>query len=106
RPTGPTTNTLEKKSKAKTALFRSVEEASVISAPDVDTIYEVPLVFHAEGLDERIVEKLNVFTGSPNLGKWRRIVSAIKNPKETVEIAMVGKYVDLTDSYKSLKIGR
>jgi len=93
---------LEKKVKAKIALFCNVEEASVISAPDVETIYEVPLVFHAEGLDERIVEKLNVFTGSPNLGKWRRIVSAIKNPKETVEIAMVGKYVDLTDSYKSL----
>jgi CTP synthase len=74
----------------------------VISAPDVETIYEVPLVFHAEGLDERIVEKLNIFTGSPNLAKWRRIVSTIKNPKDTVEIAMVGKYVDLTDSYKSL----
>ena len=93
---------LEKKVKAKIALFCNVEEASVISAPDVETIYEVPLVFHAEGLDERIVEKLNVFTGSPNLGKWRRIVSAVKNPKETVEVAMVGKYVDLTDSYKSL----
>jgi len=93
---------LEKKVKAKIALFCNVEEASVISAPDVETIYEVPLVFHAEGLDERIVEKLNVFTGSPNLGKWRRIVSAIKNSRETVEIAMVGKYVDLTDSYKSL----
>src|SRR5215471_4184038 len=93
---------LEKKVKAKIALFCNVDEGSVISAPDVDTIYEVPLVFHAEGLDERIVDKLNIFTGSPNLGKWRRIVSTIKNPKETVEIAMVGKYVDLTDSYKSL----
>src|SRR5438046_2595819 len=93
---------LEKKVKAKIALFCNVEEASVISAPDVETIYEVPLVFHAEGLDERIVEKLNIFTGSPNLTRWRRMVSAIKNPKETVEIAMVGKYVDLTDSYKSL----
>src|SRR5207253_4856591 len=82
--------------------FCNVDEGSVISAPDVETIYEVPLVFHAEALDERIVEKLNIFTGSPNLGKWRRIVSAVKNPKETVEIAMVGKYVDLTDSYKSL----
>ncbi len=93
---------LEKKVKAKIALFCNVDEGSVISAPDVETIYEVPLVFHAEDLDERIVEKLNIFTGSPNLGKWRRIVSTIKNPKETVEIAMVGKYVDLTDSYKSL----
>jgi CTP synthase len=93
---------LEKKVKGKIALFCNVDEGSVISAPDVETIYEVPLVFHAEGLDERIVEKLNIFTGSPNLTRWRRIVSTIKNPKETVEIAMVGKYVDLTDSYKSL----
>jgi CTP synthase len=93
---------LEKKVKAKIALFCNVDEASVISAPDVGTIYEVPLVFHGEGLDERIVEKLNIFTGTPNLTRWRRIVSAIKNPKDTVRIAMVGKYVDLTDSYKSL----
>ena len=96
------THPLEKKVKAKIALFCNVEEAAVISAPDAETIYQVPLLFHAEGLDERIVEKLNVFTGSPNLTRWRRIVSAIKNSKETVEIAMVGKYVDVTDSYKSL----
>jgi CTP synthase len=93
---------LERKVKAKIALFCNVEESSVISAPDVETIYEVPLFFHAEGLDERVVEKLNIFTGSPNLSRWRRIVSAVKNPKETVNVAMVGKYVDLTDSYKSL----
>jgi CTP synthase len=96
------THALEKKVKAKIALFCNVDEGSVISAADVETIYEVPLHLHAEGLDERIVEKLNIFTGSPNLARWRRTVSAIKNPKETVEIAMVGKYVDLTDSYKSL----
>jgi CTP synthase len=93
---------LEKKVKAKIALFCNVEESRVISAPDVGHIYEVPLVFHSEGLDERIVERLNTFTGSPNLTRWRRIVSTLKNPKETVQIAMVGKYVDLTDSYKSL----
>jgi CTP synthase len=96
------THPLEKKVKQKIALFCNVDEGSVISAPDAETIYEVPLHFHAEGLDERIVEKLNVFTGTPNLGRWRRVVAAIKNPKDTVEIAMVGKYVDLTDSYKSL----
>jgi len=96
------THPLEKKVKAKIALFCNVEEANVISAPDAETIYQVPLLFHAEGLDERIVEKLNVFTGSPNLTRWRRIVSTIKNAKDTVEIAMVGKYVDLTDAYKSL----
>jgi CTP synthase len=96
------TQPLEKKVKQKIALFCNVDEGSVVSAPDAETIYEVPLHFHAEGLDERIVEKLNVFTGTPNLGRWRRVVAAIKNPKDTVEIAMVGKYVDLTDSYKSL----
>ena len=96
------TEPLEKKVKAKIALFCNVEESRVISAPDVSHIYEVPLVFHAEGLDERIVERLNTFTGSPNLSRWRRIVSILKNPKDTVRIAMVGKYVELTDSYKSL----
>jgi CTP synthase len=93
---------LEKKVKQKIALFCNVDESRVISAPDVSTIYEVPLAFHGEDLDERIVERLNTFTGSPNLTRWRRIVSAIKNPKGTVRIATVGKYVDLTDSYKSL----
>jgi len=93
---------LEKNVKAKIALFCNVDEASVVSAPDAETIYEVPLFFHSEGLDERIVEKLNIFTGSPNLSRWKRVVSTLKNPKETVEIAVVGKYVGLTDSYKSL----
>jgi CTP synthase len=93
---------LDKKVKSKIALFCNVDENRVISAPDVSTIYEVPLVFHQDGLDERIVERLNTFTGSPNLTRWRRIVSAVKNPKETVNVAMVGKYVELTDSYKSL----
>jgi CTP synthase len=93
---------LERKVKQKIALFCNVEESRVISAPDVPHIYEVPLVFHGEGLDERIVERLNTFTGSPNLLRWRRITSALRNPKETVRIAMVGKYVELTDSYKSL----
>jgi CTP synthase len=93
---------LEQKVKAKIALFCNVEENRVISAPDVEHIYEVPLVFHEEGLDERITERLNTFTASPKLGKWRRIVNTIKKPRDTVRIAMVGKYVELTDSYKSL----
>jgi CTP synthase len=93
---------LEQKVKAKIALFCNVDESRVISAPDVQHIYEVPLVFHAEGLDERIVERLNTFTGTPNLSRWRRIVSVIKKPRDTVRIAMVGKYVELGDSYKSL----
>ncbi|MCW5889811.1 MAG: CTP synthase [bacterium] len=96
------THPLEKKVKQKIALFCNVDDNRVISAPDVANIYEVPLTLHSEGLDERIVERLNCFTGTPNLSKWRRIATAWKNPKDTVKIAMVGKYVELTDSYKSL----
>jgi CTP synthase len=93
---------LDRKIKAKIAHFCNVDESSVITAKDVDCIYEVPLVFHDEGLDDRIVEKLNMWTGAPNLAKWAKVVQTIKHPRDTVRIAMVGKYVDLTDSYKSL----
>ncbi len=93
---------LDKKIKAKIAHFCNVEEDSVITAKDVDCIYEVPLIFHEEGLDERIVKKLNIWTGAPHLEKWERFVATFKNPRERVKIAMVGKYVGLTDSYKSL----
>jgi len=93
---------LEKKARAKIAHFCNVEENCVIAAPDVETIYEVPLRFSAEELDQRVVEKLNIWTGAPNLAKWRRIVRIAQNPKVTVNIAVVGKYVNVVDSYKSL----
>src|SRR5512143_876060 len=93
---------LEAKIKAKIAHFCNVDERAVITAKDVDCIYEVPLVFHEEGLDERIVDKLNIWTGGPNLTKWAKVVQTIKHPRDSVRIAMVGKYVDLADSYKSL----
>ncbi len=93
---------LERKIKAKIAHFCNVDENSVITAKDVDCIYEVPLIFHEEGLDERIVEKLNIWTGAPNLGKWTKVVNTVKHPRDHVRIAMVGKYVELVDSYKSL----
>jgi CTP synthase len=93
---------LEQKVKAKIAHFCNVDEGAVITAKDVECIYEVPLVFHQEGLDERVVEKLNMWTGTPNLGKWEKISQTFKSPHGRVRIAMVGKYVDLTDSYKSL----
>ncbi len=93
---------LDPKVKAKIAHFCNVDENAVITAKDVECIYEVPLVFHQEGLDERIVEKLNMWTGGPNLSKWERIVHLYKNPREHVRIAMIGKYVNLVDSYKSL----
>jgi len=93
---------LERTAREKISHLCNVDEASVIAAKDVECIYEVPLVLHEQGLDERIIEKLNTFTGSPNLSRWRRIVKAAKGAKATVRIAMVGKYVDLVDSYKSL----
>jgi CTP synthase len=93
---------LEKSVKAKIAHFCNVEEKCVIAAPDVATIYEVPIRFHDEGFDQRVVEKLNIWTGAPNLTKWRRIVKAAQNPKTTVNVAVVGKYVEVVDSYKSL----
>jgi CTP synthase len=93
---------LEPKVKAKIAHFCNVDENAVITAKDVECVYEVPLVFHQEGLDERIVEKLNMWTGAPNLSKWEKVVQTFRNPRDRVRIAMVGKYVDLIDSYKSL----
>ncbi|MBW1659448.1 MAG: CTP synthase [Deltaproteobacteria bacterium] len=93
---------LPKEVKAKIALFCNVEESAVITAKDVDTIYEVPVVFHKEGLDEIIVDKLNIWTKAPDLSDWEEIVKKVKTPKESVTIAIVGKYVDLTESYKSL----
>ena len=93
---------LDKKLKAKIAHFCNVEENAVITAKDVEWIYEVPLIFHQEGLDEKIVEKLHIWTGAPNLRKWQRTVQILKNPKESVRIAVVGKYMGLKESYKSL----
>ncbi|HXN84776.1 MAG TPA: CTP synthase, partial [Candidatus Binataceae bacterium] len=93
---------LEQKVKAKIAHFCNVEEDCVIAAPDVDSIYEVPIRLHEEGLDQRVCEKLNIWTGQPNLSKWRRIVKTAQNPKITVNVAVVGKYVNTVDSYKSV----
>ena len=88
--------------KKKISLFCNVDVEDVITAKDVDCIYEIPLVFHQEGLDERIVEKLNIWTREPDLSPWHEVVRKFYNPKDTVKIAIVGKYVDLKDSYKSL----
>ncbi len=88
--------------KTKIALFCNVSKDAVITAKDVDCIYEVPLVFNKEGLDQKILELLNVWTGSPRLDPWRKLNEKIKNPSHSVKIAVVGKYTDLTESYKSL----
>jgi len=93
---------LAKEIKAKIALFCNVTVDEVITAKDVECIYEVPLVFLKERLDEKIVEKLNIWTRTPQLDNWEEIVRQLKEPKFSVTIAIVGKYVDLTESYKSL----
>ncbi len=88
--------------KAKIALFCNIDKESVITAKDVDCIYEVPLGFHGEGLDDRIVEKLHIWTRAPRLEEWENFVHRFKSPEDEVTIAIVGKYVELTESYKSL----
>ena len=93
---------LEDSLKAKIALFCNVHKDAVITAIDVDTIYALPLFLHREGIDAKILELLNIWTGQPNIQPWENLVAAIKNPKDTVTIAVTGKYVDLTESYKSL----
>ncbi|MGD9185784.1 MAG: CTP synthase, partial [Desulfobacterales bacterium] len=88
--------------KGKIALFCNVSKDAVITAKDVDCIYEVPLVFHREGLDAKIVELLNIWTREPRLEAWEDFVKRYLFPQNEVSIAIVGKYVDLTESYKSL----
>ncbi|MEW5914099.1 MAG: CTP synthase [Thermodesulfobacteriota bacterium] len=93
---------LDRNLKEKIALFCNVEPEAVITAVDVESIYEVPLKFHEQGLDEQICRKLNIWTRAPQLTDWEDLVYKIKNPAHEVTIAMVGKYVDLRESYKSL----
>jgi CTP synthase len=94
---------LDEKIKNKISLFCNVSPNCVINAPDVRTIYELPLVLHNEGLDQRIAELLHIWTGAPKLDPWIKISQSLCNPeRNSVTIAMVGKYVDLTESYKSL----
>jgi CTP synthase len=93
---------LPKSVKAKIALFCNVDEDAVVTAKDVETIYEVPIVLHNEGLDEKIVSLLNIWTRSPDLTPWRDLIHRVNHPKREITVAMVGKYVDLTESYKSL----
>ncbi len=93
---------LPREIKAKLALFCNVEENAVVNARDVEFIYEVPLAFHEEGLDEILVQKMGLQTPPPDLKEWRRIVSILQSPETQATIAIVGKYVDLKESYKSL----
>jgi CTP synthase len=94
---------LNREIRKKVALFCNVEERAVIESRDVSTIYEVPLLMQKERLDEIVIEKLKL----PNITKsdlepWREFVKAVKNPKQTIKIGLVGKYVELHDAYKSI----
>src|SRR5512133_940969 len=86
----------------KIALFTNVEEKAVISAVDVDCIYKIPGLLHAQGLDEIVCRKLELQAPPANLEAWDRLVYSLEHPATSVDIALVGKYVDLTESYKSL----
>ncbi len=88
--------------KEKIALFCNVRPEEVIANPDVDCIYELPLRFADEGLDQKIVELLNIWTRAPRLEKWVTFARRVKSLQEKVTIGIVGKYVDLRESYKSL----
>ncbi|HEX7027850.1 MAG TPA: CTP synthase, partial [Gammaproteobacteria bacterium] len=86
----------------KIALFTNVEERAVISCEDVKFIYQLPRRLHAQGLDDIVVEKLGLNVQTADLKEWDSVVEAMENPLHEVTVAMVGKYMDLVDSYKSL----
>lgn len=88
--------------KEKIALFCNIDKDAVFTAKDVDNIYEVPLLYNKEGLGDKILQKLNIWARAPRLDDWRELVEKMKNPRYALTIAIVGKYVDLTESYKSL----
>ncbi|HEU4996403.1 MAG TPA: CTP synthase [Gemmatimonadaceae bacterium] len=89
--------------KRKIALFCNVEFGCVIESPDVRTIYEIPLRFHEQGFDEKVLERLGLDAPRPDLGKWRELVTRVLEPHDRVRIAVVGKYTDFVDSYKSVQ---
>ena len=89
-------------SRKKIALFTNVEERAVIPLKDADTIYRIPSMLHEQGLDQLVVDKLSLDCQQADLSEWVRVADAHLNPLKSVEIAMVGKYMDLLDAYKSL----
>lgn len=94
---------LDPQLKSKISLFCNVAKNAVINAHDVSSIYELPLALHNEGLDQRVLERLHIWTGSPNLSPWQKIMETCTHPQNgQVRIGMIGKYVDLVESYKSL----
>lgn len=88
--------------KRKIALFCNVRPDCVVEALDVDNIYRLPLVLHEQGFDQTVVDLLNIWTGAPHLEQWKKIVEALDHPQKECRVALVGKYVDVYDSYKSI----
>jgi CTP synthase len=88
--------------KRKIALFSNVQRDAVFEARDVESVYELPIRLYEEGVDEKVAELLNIWSRAPRLERWERLVHAIKNPEGTVRVGIVGKYVELVESYKSL----
>ena len=88
--------------RSKIALFTNVSVPNVISLSDVESIYEIPLILRDQGLENRVCEKLKIQAIAADLNDWKKVIAAQKNPFHMVTIAVVGKYVDLSDSYKSL----
>jgi CTP synthase len=86
----------------KIGLFCNVKPERVIDSCDLDSIYKVPLYLHSQGLDQIIVDALNIWTRNPDLGEWHRIEEALDKPRAVVNIGIVGKYVEVVDSYKSI----
>ena len=94
---------LEKEMVSKISLFTNVEENSIISAYDVKTsVYEVPLIFHHQNLDSIVLKKLRLKSRGIDLKEWTSIIDILKNPVQTANIAIVGKYINLNDTYKSI----
>ena len=93
---------LPENERKKMALFTNVEESAIISAVDVDNLYKIPRLLHEQGLDDIVVRKFNMEVPPADLREWDFVVNAIENPQREVNIGMVGKYIDLADSYKSL----
>ena len=89
--------------KRKIALFCNVEFGAVIESRDVPTIYQIPLTFHEQGLDERVMQRLELEGRTPDLAHWRDLVNRVIAPRDRVRIAVVGKYTELVDSYKSVQ---
>ena len=93
---------LSDEDKAKIALFTNVEKKAVISMPDVDSIYRIPIELNNQNVDDLVLKKLDLQCKKADLEDWKKVVDADLNPKGTVKIAMVGKYTELADAYKSL----